>query len=296
VTAFETANKNNNLDVIFLPMPINEGMLTFTDLKPNNENGYPIATSIHVHGVPSLGANDGNRTKPFSNDQCSRDIVFGAAAGFEMGINMFGACQIVGRLGYPSDLNRITGLSGLISGTNTYKYQLAVTRKITIKYNEKQLYCILRKQSVNNGLFRSSSANEVSQSSNLSQWLDISAVTEDSDADFVDRDKLLIDLRKEMLDHALISVAKSYLTSEQANLLAPGKIKGPETASDLQKCENIFCQVGAFALDLGNALFGGTDSTSDSCSDVGAMSEQNLEDVKTVPAFGTQGFNVKESY
>lgn len=296
VNDFKEANYSLKDTVSFVAMPMNEGSLNFTQLKQSDSDEYPIAKFITVLGVNAIQTNDGVQSGRLTNNNTSSPIVFGAAVGFQMGINLFGACQLAARSSYQAGAHSANGLAGMLAGTVTYKYQLGVTRSIKVKYNEKQLYCLIKKNTVSNGFFKSSSASSIAEDSQLNRWLQVEIENQDSAADFVNHDKLLLDLRREYLDRALINVARSYLTKEQAKMLDPGHQGAADMASELRKCPDLYCQIGAFALDLGSALFGGTETTSSNCSTVGAMVDDVLIDKTTVSAFTTQSFKVQESY
>lgn len=283
--------------VQFVEMPLNDVSLSFTQITDGVASGYPVLLKAHINGV-SVRADNSMIALPFSTDASSnQSVVFGAAVGGSLTINRFAACQLPPAEEYghsgPALARRLRDIAGLVSATATYRYQLGVSRKIRIRYNEKQLYCLIRKQSSRSGLFSSSSSSSITESSHASQWLSIDVSSEDTGFDFADRDTLLLDLRSEMLDRALMKVATSYLSRERAALVAPGEPRAGAISSKLDKCPHLYCQVASVALDLGSALFGGTSSSSSTCEDVGASSDQDYVDTKPVSAYGTQAFKVK---
>jgi hypothetical protein len=289
---------NKSLNVQFTEMPLTGVNLSFTQITDGVASGYPTLLKAIINGVP-VGADSTLNRVPFGPGSSSQEIVFGAAVGGSLTINRFAACQLPSPGDYgtsnASRLRQIKDIAGLFSGTATYRYQLGVSRKVRIQYNEKQLYCLIRKQSSSSGLFRSSSSSSITESSHASQWLSINVESEDTGFDFANRDTLLMDLRSEMLDRALMKVATSYLSRERAQLVAPEAPRADGMANEIRKCPHLYCQAAALALNLGSALFGGTSSSSSTCEDVGASSTQDFVDTKPVPAFGTQAFTVRAS-
>lgn len=286
---------NPNLGVQFMEMPIADVNLSFTQIKDGVASGYPTLLKANINGV-NVNADRSMTSVPFQSDSSNQTVAFGAAVGGSVTINRFAACQLPSSRDYGTSptaaRRRVKDIAGLIAGTSIYRYELAVSRKIKIHYNEKQLYCLIKKQSSSSGLFRSSSSSKITETSQLNQWLSISIENEDSGFDFADRDTLLMDLRSEMLDRALMKVATSYLSKERAQLVAPEAPRADGMANELRKCPNLYCQAGAMVLNLGSALFGGTSSSSSTCENVGASSDQDYIDTKPVSAYGTQAFSV----
>jgi hypothetical protein len=287
---------NTGMNVQFMEMPLNDVNLSFTQINDGVASGYPTLLKALINGMP-VGADSSLNRVPFGPGSANQEIVFGAAVGGSLTINRFAACQLPSSDDYgnssASRLRQIKDIAGLFSGTATYRYQLGVSRKIRIRYNEKQLYCLIKKHSSSSGLFRSSSSTSVNESSQASQWLSIAVESEDSGFDFANRETLLMDLRSEMLDRALMKVATSYLSRERASLVEPETPRADGMAGEIRKCPHLYCQAAALVLNLGSALFGGTSSSSSTCEDVGASSEQDYVDTKPVSAFGTQAFTVR---
>lgn len=291
------AELNASAGVQFVAMPLSEVSLSFTQIKDGQADGYPVLLRANVNGL-AVGADSKLHSVPFGSASSSaQDVMFGAAVGGSMTINRFAACQLPRKSDYGTSetatRRRLKDIAAQIGGTSAFKYQLQVSRKITILYNEQHLYCLIKKHSTSNGLFRSSSSTSITETSQANQWLDIAIESEDTGFDFADRETLLLDLRREMLDNALMKVATSYMTKERAQIVAPGESGAAQASRQLKKCPNLYCQFGALALDLGNALFGGSSSNSTTCENVGAMSKQTFVDTKPVFAYGTQAFTIK---
>jgi hypothetical protein len=295
VKKFRELNANLS-NVQFMEMPLSDVSLSFTQIKDGVASGYPTLLKANINGV-TVNADNSMTPIPFSSESSNQTVAFGAAVGGSLTINRFAACQLPSASDYGSSSaaaqRRVKDIAGLLTGTATYRYQLGVSRKIKIHYNEKQLYCLIKKQSSSSGLFRSSSSTSITETSQLNQWLSISVESEDTGFDYANRETLLMDLREEMLDRALMKVATSYLSKERAQLVAPEAPRADGMANELRKCPNLYCQAGALVLNLGSALFGGTSSSSSTCENVGASSDQDYIDTKPVSAYGTQAFSIK---
>lgn len=285
-------------NIVFQPMPLSGTNLSFSVVKNGIKNGYPVIDQAFLSGV-QLNVDNSLDSIPFKDiesDQ-SQNIILGAAVGGKAVINQFAACMIPSsiRYGTNSSTNHqyLRDIAGTMNGTMTYRYQLAVSRKLSINYNEKQLYCLIKKQTTSNGLFSSTTSSSLTETSENTQWLTITADSDDNGFDFQNRESLAMDLRKEYLDRALLNVAKSYLTNERADLVAPPEPGAVRISNKLSKCSGLFCTFGSVLLDLGHSLFGSTSASSTTCKNVGVSSVLQIEDTKPVYAYGTQSFTLK---
>lgn len=101
-----------------------------------------------------------------------------------------------------------------------------------------------------------------------------------------------------MLDAALARVAKkSYVTTEdaQADGGTPPKDGAKTAAENLHKCANIYCQVAAVALDITDAIFGGSSSTGTTMKTVNLSDVENLVIKGNVEFMGGQTFKYGNS-
>lgn len=294
VTAYQKANPALEGKVSFRAMPISDGVLTFLRVTDGVLGGIPVLQKVTIAGLKPQ--EPGIESVPFTLKEDAADnssIAFGAAAGGMVVFDMYTSCSLQQQTSGLNPDAAAARVAQVLNATATFKYQVGVKRNINIKYNEKHLYCLIRKQSSRGGLFRTSTESSITQTADAKQWLDIEIKSEDRDFDYAKQENLALEIRREMLDGALHKVATSYLTNDQAKHLEPGEPAAPKMAAELRKCPNMYCQFGALALDLGSALFGGTDSNSSSCKDIGSSSQQNLLEQKSVVSFGTQAFQLK---
>jgi hypothetical protein len=283
-------------NISFQQMPLSGANLSFSVVKNGIKNGYPVIDSAMVNGV-QLNSDNSLESIPFKDDEKDQNIIFGSAVGGKATINQFASCLLpqTSRVGNSSGSNPkyLKDIAGTMNGTMTYRYQLAVSRNLSVNYNEKQLYCLIKKHSSSNGLFRTSSSSSITESLESSQWLSITIDSEDSGFDFQNRENLAMELRKEYLDRALMKASKSYLSDERADIIAPPEAGAPRISRALSGCKHLYCQAGSVLLDLGNAIFGGSSSSASTCQNVGSSGVVTIKDTKPVYAYGTQSFALK---
>jgi hypothetical protein len=284
------------IGVSFQQMPLSGANLSFSVVRNGIKNGYPVINDATLSGI-QLNPDNSLERIPFKDEEVGQNVVFGPAVGGKATINQFASCLLPhsNKYGNASDSNPqyLKKIAGTMNGTMTYRYQLAVSRNLKVNYNEKQLYCLIKKHSSSNGLFKTSSSSSVTESFDSSQWLSITIDSEDSGFDFQNRESLAMDLRKEYLDRALMKVAKSYLSDERADLISPPEPGAPRISKALSGCKHLYCQAGSVLLDLGNAIFGGSSSSASTCQNVGSSSVVTIKDTKPVYAYGTQSFTLK---
>jgi hypothetical protein len=283
-------------NIEFQQMPLSGANLSFSVVKNGIKNGYPVINDATLSGI-QLNPDNSLERIPFKDEEGGQNVVFGSAIGGKATINQFASCLLPhsNKYGNASDSNPqyLKKIAGTMNGTMTYRYQLAVSRNLKMNYNEKQLYCLIKKHSSSNGLFRTSSSSSITESLESSQWLSITIDSEDSGFDFQNRENLAMELRKEYLDRALMKASKSYLSDERADIIAPPEAGAPRISKALSGCKHLYCQAGSVLLDLGNAIFGGSSSSASTCQNVGSSSVVSIKDTKPVYAYGTQSFTLK---
>ena len=289
VRAYREANRALTGRLGFVAMPISGAVIDFNKVEDGGSRNLPLVQSFEIAGLPirSLSRLDGSPFPVGQDDENGK--VFGASVGAQAVFNFYGAC----RMEDEDPIHAPGRLASVLQATATYRYPLVVSRHVRIRYNEKQLYCMIKKHTVSNGVFKSSSSVELTENSDANQWLLIESGAEDPNYDYGGKDLLLFDLRREMLDRALSRVAMSYLSRDAGTLIPPGSVLAQDASQRLHKCTSLFCQFAGVAVDLGNALFGGTSSASQGCSDLGVAEVQEIRESHAIAQFQTQSFAVE---
>ena len=271
---------------IFMKMPMKKAMLSFQNINSGNNKEV---SGIHSQYVDGFSSFDTIPKEP--SDAPSSEVIIGNAVTGKLTINQLTACEIQNnkRLTPAQMIKRV---ANLMTSTAVYAYDLEVKRTITGKVSTKKLYCLIKKQSTSNGLFSTSSVNSLIENSDSSFTFDLKITSEDSEISYKDTDQLAMDIRKEMIDRALVRVAR-VSEPKQIELGNPPKPAAEGLANGLKSCSNFFCSVASFGLNLGSAVFGGTDSTSSTCQDITDTEELNISDQKPVRSYTSQGITLE---
>jgi hypothetical protein len=292
VNSFKVANGNTHIS--FKPMPIKSGVITFERIEDGVAAGIPILTKSEIMGLEVTKGDRGElQTRLAQSGADTEDLAFKDITSGLLVVNQLVACQLLEKVGQKNEKDAAKEVAGLFSPKVTYRYNLQVKRGVKVRYNESHLYQLVKKVSSSSGLFHSSSSSSLTQTSEAQKWIDIEISNEDSDVKFADSEKMMMDIRREFLDAALMKVARSYLTPQQLQQVEPGPNGATTVSSDLHKVPNLYAQYAAIALDIGNAFFGGSTSEASMTQIVKASEGQTLTDIPAIDEYGSQVFDLK---
>lgn len=284
------SEENKSLGISFVQMPIKKSKIHFELVRNGRDVGLASVARFNIFGATSENGVtfDGSEIPAQEAER-----LFGGSAGAQISLNLYAACNLRQKYSDLSSLAARQEIANLIRPTVSYEYELQATKDIQINYNESYLYQLIKERSSHGGLFWSSSSESITENTVASKWLTIVASSEDSDLEWQDQEKVLFDLRREVLDAALGRVAeKTYATAAEA--IADGGTPPPNgsqvASKELRKFPNMYCQVAAIALDIGNALFGGSSSTGTTTKTVKKSEVQNLVINGMVKFAGSQSF------
>ena len=295
VQAFKKLNSNILNEVAFVEMPIKSAVISFQWIQDGEAAGIPIISRSTIRGLEvTKGDRDQLRNSLVTSGAEESTALFKTITSGDMVMNRYAACDLVKKHGENNTTEIGQAIAGLISPMVRYRYNLQVERSIRIKYAESHLYQLIKKSSKKSGLFSSRSAAALTQRSEADKWIDIEFNAEDTDHKFADAEKIMLDIRNEYIDSALMKVAKSYLTQEQVEKIDPGPSVAESLSPALKQVPHLYAQYAAIALDIGSALFGGSTSESNMTRIVKATETQNLRDITAIDEYGSQVFDVRK--
>ncbi len=281
-------------DLTFVPMPINKGVISFDWITDGLTANIPTIIRSDVFG---LSATNGERSslgaQMMTKGDANMNVLFGNAAGAELQFNLYTACRLLQATPGEDMNDLLKNIASELSMTMTFRYALQAHETLHVRYSESELYKLMKESSTSSGLFTSSTATSLTESSNASQWIIVHVTSDDPKAEWPHPEKMALDIRQQYLNRALMKVATSYLTSQQAQQLEPGADGAAKASQVLHKCTYLYCQYAAFGLDLGNALFGGSDSSASTTRAASAVAEQVVKITQPVQHTGTQAYEVK---
>jgi hypothetical protein len=285
VQAYVEKNPRLAGKVRFVAMPLKGMQIHFTAVTNGVAAKLPVVLSSEINGLPVIKDAAAVDTSILNvEDTAQRSLVMGSALGGRVVVNRLAACNFAAQ---PS-----SNFAGLINASVSYDYDLVAKRSYTIDYIESHLYQLIKRQTSSNGFFRSSSALNISESSTAKQWIDIAFHAEDTNLNFQDTLKMAQDIREELLNSALMRVAKGAL-QEGNPALPPVGASGADRASGvIKKCPHYYCQVGGLVLDLGSALFGGSSSSVNVTKYARAEHGTRVRDTAPITHTGTLAFRV----
>lgn len=294
VNKYIEANQNLAERVQFTHMPISSGLIAFEMINNGTEAGEPAIFKSNINGIKA--SQGGQETVQALRDEemVSTENIFGQAAGGNVTFNEYATCKIIKKIKGMGEKQALNTIAGLVKPTVVFKYQLQVDRRIKVSYNERHMYQRIKTHTKKKqGLFSTKSVNSMIENAEAEKWLSIEMLSEDADNAFVDPIKMALDIRREYIDAALIKVAKGYISPEKLSMLDPGESAAQGGAKVIRKeCPYAYCQYAAAVLDLGNALFGGSETSTNYRYDASAKEEQVINESSMVKSFGTSAFEM----
>jgi hypothetical protein len=274
--------------VRFVAMPLKGMQIHFTSVTNGAAAKLPVVLRSDISGLPVVKDGASIDTSILNvEDTAQRSLVMGAALGGQIVVNRLAACNF--------HAQPTSSFSGLINASVTYDYDLVAKRSYTIDYIESHLYQMIKRQTSSNGFFRSSSSLSISESSVAKQWVDIAFHAEDTGLGFQDTLKMAQDIREELLNSALMRVAKGALQESNPALPPTGPSGADRASGVIKKCPHYYCQVGGLVLDLGSALFGGSSSNVNVTKYARAEHGTRVRDTAPIVHTGTLAFRVNSA-
>ena len=182
------------------------------------------------------------------------------ASGARLDLDAYSACKVFEyRRPSPTNLRRMMRLlSANVVGKAYLRYSALIDARIEVRFDYGRFYEFLAKAQSRNGLFRTSTIKEVVEE--LSGRNLISITVEDRRTIFSEDEKaaLIEAMRNGLVQRAMDALDAEYVGVNPELSPRSPKFGAPVLAKELRKCANKWCQVGAAVVDIGHAIFGGS--------------------------------------
>jgi hypothetical protein len=243
---------NNGSGINFQFMLLNMG---FINLRSPNVSKFGLSENKSV----ILNTSIGNSTVSLSSQTRLSDLVkentngsalISEAVGGQMQINLNAACEAKLRAETEGGNVKqyIKELVGRVEPTFTYSYSLSVGRKISVKFNQSNLYYLLRKHALTKGLFSARDAKSFLEKTNSRKWINISIFNE-GPSNITNDEILAADLREKYFDDAIAKIAVPSSVQGAGEATLP-QVGAPGATNAARKCSHLYCQYAALALDF----------------------------------------------
>ncbi len=222
--------------------------------------------------------------------------IYGGALSGQIYLSMVGACPYYDVKGHRMKKTDV-GSGELAENFNanvTYVYNLAINRSYWAKYNLSSMLRRLQSSESRGGLFSSKTINKLIVEKESGDWFMFRQNTQDPRFEF--EDSLRQTVKAELVDRVFKQIGLLAMGTEGTPPLANPKPNGAAVgAENLRKCPNVYCQIGAAVLDVGNAIFGREEAVSEYIQKNNFWSEDNVEETRTFPFRGTTRFDRKDT-
>lgn len=212
--------------------------------------------------------------------------IFGDVLSGSLQLSSVGACAVRNAVGNANSFSAAS-IANDIATSSTYSYQLQVKRNYTISYNIQELVRQIHEQVKKGGFFSTSTLDSFIDNKQSSSWLKFTVTSDDQRQMYTD--DYIREVKKEFMDRALAQIMAIQTGNPVAalSLIAPGKNGASEAGDQLQKCPNMYCQIGAGALKVLGAIFGSESATSSLLKSLSGSINETVNEMRMVPEYGT---------
>lgn len=281
VSAYQQANPQ----IRFERLPLSNQALSYTRKLSTDAVNMPAAFKIQIPGVAAINL-DGRGNGGDSN------VVFGEAISGQVVLSLAGSCPFYNNV-TKTLKSRVAGteLSSHFSANVQFEFNLQAKRNYHASYNLAQLMKRIQESGSNGGFFSSSSYSKLLIERKSDDWFQFSS--EDEDPRFAyDLDSLRASVKADLINRVTRSIVE--MNGGDATSVPPPGAPGPHGATlasaALKKCPNMYCQLGAVALDILDATFGSSSTNSTYINQNNYWAKEDVNEVKTLPFTGSYTF------
>lgn len=213
-------------------------------------------TNVKRSSLPLMKAP--NEFFPNGDDSDSAQIstrVFGPSASGQIVLSLDASCKA-----------RSNGmdhrfLPGYLNANVIYKLPTRFSVKVSAEANFVELFSRIAKQTTNGGFFRTSSSSSVINSLRSDEVVKVT-LEDDGMLSSEQRLELVNSVKDRIIQRGIDLISVEYLPDAPTIGIGPPNENGSEVAAKgiRENCYSQWCQVAAVILDVGNAIFGGTDA------------------------------------
>lgn len=293
VDRFAAANEGSGLN--FEKIPFDQGFLSFKKKNSSTRAEHSLVLNMSISGIGQMPV-----LRPLSDliEQGIPQIVspetdstiFVSAAPGNIELSKLGACSLfVGNSkGQEVVEDKVASVLGAVA---TFEYPLMVQRSHSITFRMSNLVEIIHKQKRKGGLFSRKTLNKLIDNRDSSSWLEFHG--ESQDRRFTYTDEYKAEVKKQFLDRALKDIVAVQTQNPAAHLalLDPkGENGSDQIATELGKCVNLYCKIGAAGFRVLSKIFGSTQAVSHLKKTFEAEYSEVVTDSVMVPQLDTMVF------
>jgi len=254
-----------NPGLTFMPLELKNAAFSFLPKNITKTDTMPAVLSADVPGIefgdtPSTGSplpdTAAGEDKRYSNET-TQSLVFSNALSGQIVLSMIGGCAFYSQNTINPHLSGRELPANLVANV-TYSYDLQASAKYHAEYNLTSLVKRMIRSTTSGGLFSTSSAVDVINEQDSSDWFKFTSESDDSDFQILVDEK---DVKADLIDRVIREVG--YVSVEGTGKIpdpAAAPVHGAEVAADgLSKCMHIYCQAAAIGLRVLDSIFGSSE-------------------------------------
>lgn len=275
---------------------IGENLAAFQNLNPNSEVNF---VSVALKDV-KLAWNQSTVFEPEMKVAFNQSVPVSDLNSFGVGsfnarldLSLIGACPLSDPFDheFPNKL-KAKDVSGVITPNLIYSYDMGATYKYHAEYNLSSLASRIREYSSKGGLFKTSSTSSLIETAESSGWFKFAMECDDSRICDKAKEETAYSIKQRLIKEVLDNIAVGTIghVIPVVDSAKPGANGASIAADGLRKCPNVYCQVSAVVLDVGNAIFGGTNQTDSYVKNNNHVVIEDVTENRPVSFSGVLGF------
>ena len=245
----DAQRRNPNYFVLAAPIELALNI----DVANDSTIGVSAVQSSSVPLMPATRSFFGNPNE--GPPLTSAAFVFGPTASGQVILSLDGTCSIR-RQGLDERF-----LAGYINANVVYRMPLMISLEISAQADFAELYSRIARQTTKGGFFRTSSSSSVINSLRSNEVIQVQV----NDDGLLSIDELLeieTTVKDRIIQRGIDQIAREYLPNAPFVDVTPPSKTGADVASKglRENCSEKWCQVTAVLIDVGSAIFGGTEA------------------------------------
>lgn len=273
----------------FVRMPMSVRYLNYARKVVDKFESMPAARAVIIPGT--------NRIELIVHGQGPEtnvdNLFFGEALSGQIELTLAGACPFydIKRNVLKSNLTA-RDLSPYFTANVQYKFSLLSTRNYSASYNLSSMVKRVQEVGSHGGFFSSSSYSKLLIEKNSSDWFKFTSTEDDSRFGY-NTDSLRAKVKADLINRVAKEIVR--LSDGNPNMVPAPGAPGPHGAhlaarAVAENCPNLYCQAGAGALNVLDAIFGSSAATSTFINNNNYWANEEVNESKMLSFTGSYTF------
>ena len=276
-----------NPKIHFEKLPLEAGRIVFSRKVNSSDEVVTGTITQDIYGIE----NTSDITASGTLGAKAGSVIMGDAISGQVVLNFAGACPFVKNGQMPSTIEG-NSLSAYIAANFQYKFSLQSLRKYKAAYNLASIAKHISEVKSKGGLFSSKTVNSITDSN----WSrdEFNFVMDSDQSSYEFESSLRAEVKTELIGRVLSEMALSTGQPVVMPQLSAPPVHGSTVLADgLQKCPNLYCQIGSIGLRIVDSIFGNSTAVAEYIRTKDGVAVDNVTEKKMFSYLGSSTFSGK---